>query len=235
MPGTFPMARAMQAASRTLFSIRRDDLKAATEWGVRLEEYADVLPLHSHHIRGRLLIAQGNKKKALSLLQDLYDRYARVGGFGYMITLLVHLALAADSQEHALTFLTEALTLGEPRGYIRSFVDEAELLKPLLRRALDKGITPDYTRKLLDIIDAEELQQQVRSRTVAPGKAWGTLSERELEILGLLAAGLSNRQISERLVISLGTAKTHVHNISEKLDTKTRTQAIARARELKLV
>jgi LuxR family maltose regulon positive regulatory protein len=146
---------------------------------------------------------------------------------GYMITLLVHLALAADSQE-------QALTLGESRGYIRSFVDEGELRKPLLRMALDQGITPEYTRRLLDIIDAEALQRQARNRTGAPGKTSGTLSERELEILLFLAAGLSNRQIAERLVISLGTAKTHVHNIFEKLDTKTRTQAIARARELKL-
>jgi ATP/maltotriose-dependent transcriptional regulator MalT len=80
MPGTFPMARAMKAASRTLFSIHCGDLKAATEWGVRLEQYVDVLPLQFHHIRGRLLIARGDKKKAMALLQDLYDRYARVGG-----------------------------------------------------------------------------------------------------------------------------------------------------------
>ncbi len=235
MPGTFPLARAMQAAYRTLFSIYREDLKAAADWGIRLEQHLSVLPLHYHHIRGRLMIAQGKKKEATALLQDLYTKWAGVDAFGVMISVLVYLALAAENQQQALGFLAEALKLGEPRGYIRSFIDERKLLKPLLLRAQSQGVSPGYTRKLLDTIDAEERQRQLSRRAAVSGRTADTLSEREVEILRLLAVGLSNRQLAEKLIISVGTAKTHVHNIFEKLDARTRTEAVARARDLKLI
>ena len=236
LPGTFPIGIAMQAASRTLFEIRCGDLKAATEWGERLARYlGGVLPLHNRHIYGRLLIAQGKKKEAMAFLRDLYGQMARAEANGYLIILLVYQALAAETPSQALALLTEALTLGESRGFIRSFVDEGELLEPLLRKALAEGITTNYTRKLLGIIEAERSRLQAHVGSGPSARASGVLSDRELEILKLVETGMSNRQIAERLIISLGTAKTHVHNIFEKLDAKTRTQAISRARDIRLI
>ncbi len=235
MSGTFPINRAWHASFRVLYSIRRGDLKAAHEWGNRMSGFLHRLPIYLQLMWCRLLIAEGDQRGAMALLQGMYALAARAEAYGLMIGVLVHQALAAESNEQALTFLSEALELGEPRGYIRTFVDEGRLLKPLLEKAWSRGVTPDYTRKLLDIIETEEHQRQARTAVVTPHSPQGLLSERELEILRLVESGLSNRQIAGRLTISLGTAKTHVHNVFEKLDVKTRTQAISRAKELKLI
>jgi len=235
MPGTFPINRAWHASFRVLYSIRREDLKAAREWGNRMFGFLDVLPVTLKRIWGRLLIAEGDQLSATAFLQSLYAKTVQADAHGLMIGILVYQALAAGSNEQALTFLSEALELGEPRGYIRAFVDEGKLLRPLLKKALSRSITPDYTRKLLDIIETEERQRQAGSAVVAPHAPPGLLSERELEILRLVAAGLSNAQISDRLIITPGTAKRHVHNIFEKLDARDRLQAVNRARELNLI
>jgi LuxR family maltose regulon positive regulatory protein len=124
--------------------------------------------------------------------------------------------------------------MAEPEGYIRTFVDEGKLLAPLLRKAIAQRIMPDYAGKLLAIIDVEERRKLQRVEG-APSRPPELLSEREIEVLRLLAEGLSNQQIAERLFITIGTAKTHVHNIIEKLYARGRTQAISRARELKLI
>ena len=153
-----------------------------------------------------------------------------------LIKIRIYQAIAAATPAQALSFLAEALKMGQPEGFIRPFVDEGRLLAPLLRKALSQGITPEYTGKLLSIIEAEERQRKAMSGEVTPSvQPSGLLSERELEVLRLLAAGLSNRQIAAKLFISLGTVKVHVHNLMEKLNAKSRTQAIARAKELKLI
>ena len=235
MPGTFPINRAWHASFRVLYSIRRGDLKSAREWGNRMFGFLDVLPLTFRRIWGRLLIAEGDQLSAAAFLQTLYAKAVQADAHGLMIGILVCQALAASTPERAIDFLAEALQLGEPRGYIRTFVDESKLLKPLLEKALSQRINPDYTRKLLDIIKAEERQRQPRDRAVDTGTPTGILSARELEILRLLASGLSNRQIAGRLFVTQGTVKVHVHNISEKLNSRTRTEAVARARELRLI
>jgi LuxR family maltose regulon positive regulatory protein len=83
--------------------------------------------------------------------------------------------------------------------------------------------------QILDVLQNESGDKFQNNRLVEP------LSERELQVLRLIVAGLSNRQIAQDLVISLGTAKTHIHNIYGKLDVSSRAQAIARAREFNLV
>ena len=194
-----------------------------------------VLPIEARNIPARLLIARGEKAAARENLWSRYRESAQSDLHGVMIEILVYQALAAETPTEALPFLTEALALGEPEGFVRTFVDEGRLLKPLLRRALAQGITPRYTARLLNIIEAEDRQRQLANGVDPSRQASGILSDRELEILRLVASGLTNHQIADRLVISFNTAKTHVHNISEKLGAKTRTQAIARARELKLI
>ena len=153
-----------------------------------------------------------------------------------MIIYRIYQALSAENEEEAVEFLSEALTLAELEGYIRTFVDEGKLLKPLLEKALSQGVTPEYTRKLITIIEAEEQEKLKRKRAEGvPSKYDSILSERELEVLKLMAEGLSNQQIADRLIISLGTTKNHVHNIIEKLEAKGRTQAVNQAKELELI
>jgi len=229
-------ARAAHAACRTLFSIRQNDLEAATEWGRKLAEYPDILHLQYHYILARLLIAQGKKDEAAEYSRDLYERLVKVEAHGLAIGARVCQALAADTEEAALEFLTDALIKGEPEGFIRSFVDEGKLITPLLEKALSMGVTPEYTRKLIDIIETEE-RQKLKMKKVegAPSLYHALLSERELEVLRLMAEGMSNQRIADRLIISLGTTKNHVHNILEKLNAEGRTQAVAQARELELI
>ena len=232
-PTVSPPYRARHLASRVLFSIWQHNLDAAADWGCKLSEYSHILVLEFQHVPPRLLLAQGKKEKAASLLRSLYEKFIQVGADGLAINTRVYQALAAGSEEAALEYISDALIQCESRGYVRTFVDEGELLKPLLEKALSKGITPEYTRKLLTIIYEEE-----RQRKAGMGELPATsslISEREIEVLRLLAAGISNRQIADGLFISLGTVKVHVHNLFEKLGVKSRTQVIARARELKLI
>jgi ATP/maltotriose-dependent transcriptional regulator MalT len=97
-----------------------------------------------------------------------------------------------------------------------------------------RGNYKEAEQLLTEAYEEEQLRKQGRLKKSA-GISPEPLSDRELEVLPLLAAGLSNRQIAERLVISVGTAKTHVHNILQKLEVSDRTKAIVRARELKLL
>ena len=116
--------------------------------------------------------------------------------------------------------------MAEAEGFIRTFVEAGEKLIPLLREAARSGIAPDYIGRILSAFGAEP-------KTSMP--LVESLSERELEVLRLVTAGLSNREIAEKLVISTGTAKTHVHNVCGKLGVRNRTEAAMKAKELGLV
>jgi LuxR family transcriptional regulator, maltose regulon positive regulatory protein len=230
-----PGVRAAVIAFHWLLALRRGDLPAEMKWREPFLKFAELLRFDESHLPARLMIAQGDKGSATRLLVDLYEKATKANASGLGIQIRVYQALAAATPAEALAFTTEALRMGETGGFIRTFVDEGKLLKPLLQQALVQGVTPEYTAKLLNIIEVEELQRQALKGVISPLQMSGILSGRELEVIRLLAEGLTNRQIAERLIISLGTVKTHVHNISEKLNAKTRTQALARARELKLL
>jgi LuxR family transcriptional regulator, maltose regulon positive regulatory protein len=126
----------------------------------------------------------------------------------------------------ALQKFNQSLTLAEPEGYVRLFVDEGAPVAELLILAIQHNLHPEYANHLLSLIP-------VRRSTA--GNLTEALTEREGEVLRLLATGLSNQEIAEKLVISLSTIKTHITRIYGKLDVTSRTQAILRARELKMI
>jgi LuxR family maltose regulon positive regulatory protein len=245
VPDANPLwARQKQVTAHIRFALLQDDRATAAKWGtVPLEEpvYSSLFASHIPtrlfaYIPIRLLIAQGNTTEALEKLQALYTRAAQSGAQYLKIKYRVYQALAAETEDEALEFLTEALTSAELEGYIRTFVDEGKLLKPLLEKALSRGVMPEYTRKLLTTIEAEERQKRKMKKIEGvPSPYKSLLSERELEVLQLMAEGLSNQQIADRLIISLSTTKNHVHNILEKLNVRGRTQAVAQARDLELI
>ena len=229
--------RARCAVGHVVVAIRQQALEEAADWGRELSEYIDILQPEFQHVPARLMIAHGKNKEAAEYLGDLHERLVGIDAHGLAIAVRVCQALAADTEAAALEFLSDALIKGEPEGFIRSFVDEGRLLVPLLEKALSLGVTPKYTGKLIGIIEAEERQKQKRKRGEegTPSTSQSILSERELEVLRLMAEGLSNQQIADRLIISTSTTKNHVHNILQKLDAQGRTQAIALARELELI
>ena len=133
-------------------------------------------------------------------------------------------------KRQALACLEEAVRLAAPEGYYRAFLDEGQAVLALLPGV--RHLTPDFVDDLLGRVPAEPGRGRpgaVKQPLVEP------LSERELEVLGLVVEGLSNREIAEKLFLSVGTVKTHVHNIYGKLGVQGRPQAIARARDLGLL
>jgi LuxR family maltose regulon positive regulatory protein len=178
----------------------------------------------------RLLLAQGRLAQAQQLLTHI-EQSARSGGrVRKRITtfLLQALAwLAQNKMEKALTYVEQALALAAPQGYRRPFLDEGQLVMPLLSRA--RGSAPAFVDELLADFAA------VGTRVDGDTALLDPLSKRELDVLRLVARGLSNREIAETLVVTLGTVKKHLNNIFSKLDVKSRTQAVARARELGLL
>ncbi len=155
------------------------------------------------------------------------------------VMVLQAVALHAHGEKFkAVQLLVDALTMAEPGGFIRIFVDEGIPMARLLSEAAAHGMMPDYLGKLLAEFEAEELKSEVKSdqRLAQPAKPLiEPLSERELEVLHLIAQGLSNREISERLFLALSTVKGHNRIIFDKLQVKRRTEAVARARKLGLL
>jgi LuxR family maltose regulon positive regulatory protein len=116
------------------------------------------------------------------------------------------------------------------------FVDEGQPMAHLLYVALSCGIAPNYVRRLLAAFPVTEHEQPNQSRSRAPEVGLiEPLSQRELEVLQLIAEGLTNQEIASRLSLSLNTVKTHARNIYGKLGVHSRSQAIARSRALGLL
>ncbi len=138
----------------------------------------------------------------------------------------------------ALASLARALALAEAEGAIRLFVDQGPPMARLLAQAAARGMAPDYTARLLAAFAADAPQPAGGAHPPASTPAQPLiepLSERELEVLQLIAEGLSNQAIGERLFLALDTVKGHNRHIFDKLQVQRRTEAVARARELGLL
>jgi LuxR family maltose regulon positive regulatory protein len=133
-----------------------------------------------------------------------------------------------------LQALKDALSLSEAEGYVRTYADRDAPMAQLLAQVAAQGFMPDYTARLLAAFDGTTKGKE-QEAGIALSSLIEPLSKRELEILKLVAQGLSNREISERLVLALSTVKGHNQNIYGKLGVQRRTEAVARARELGLL
>jgi len=206
------------------------NLEMAAAWAERASSGSDAHPFYRFLSLSsvRMLMAEGRKDEASELLRDCVEK-AQAGGWGYGLIFLHTLqSLTAPDLDSAVEFLAQALSMAHPEGFIRTFLDQGENLVPLLREAARRGVHPAYVGKILSAFERQSIQTSLPSG-VEP------LSERELEVLHLLAAGFTNRQIADQLVVSISTVKSHVHHISGKLQVSNRTQAVARARELELL
>jgi LuxR family maltose regulon positive regulatory protein len=167
-----------------------------------------------------------------------------------MIDTRIVQALAFQAQgreDEALRAIEHALTLAEPEGYVRIFLDDGLPMARLLYQAVQRSIFPEYAGKLLaafeitpkdkvdGIIQRPFIEVQDSPPTVPPVPVVEPLTPREIEVLQLVAEGLSNREIARRLSISLSTVKRHNANIYGKLSVNNRTQAVSRARNIGLL
>jgi LuxR family maltose regulon positive regulatory protein len=130
----------------------------------------------------------------------------------------------------------QSLTLAEPGGFIRIFVDEGQSMAHLLKETFNRGIAANYVQRLLTAFPIHEIGQPIPlQRQALKPKLVEPLSQRELEVLRLIAQGFSNREIGKQLFLALNTVKGHNQKIYSKLQVKSRTEAIARAHELDLL
>jgi LuxR family maltose regulon positive regulatory protein len=184
-------------------------------------------------VSARILIAQGRLDDATRLLQRLFEAAEAGRHTTRSIETLLLQALAfhaGDNTSQAMVTLERALSLGEPGGYVRIFVDEGPPMAHLLYQALTRGIAADYARRLLAAFPASEPQKtDSTTAQVAGSDLIEPLTDRELEILELIAEGLTNPEIATKLFLSLHTVKTHTHNIYGKLGVHNRTQAVTKA------
>jgi LuxR family maltose regulon positive regulatory protein len=222
----------------------------ADERGLRVKDEPSYSREGEYLVLARVLLARQQPDQALTLLEWLHAQAAAQGRTGSVIEVraLQALALAARADQAAgLAALAEALALAGPEGYVRVFVDEGTPMARLLGRLAAAQRTGEVTLLLAGArhyLDRLAWAFQRGGRRPAAPAARGIagveglvepLSGRELEVLGLLAAGRSNQQIADELVVALGTVKKHVGHILDKLGAANRTQAVARARALELL
>jgi LuxR family maltose regulon positive regulatory protein len=235
-----PWASKLAAAHQARIDLERGDIDAAERWAqasdLAIDGEFEFIREIEYLALARVFIAQKRFKEAHSLIQRIYRIAQEIGRRQTELEALILLALVFSTQgdtDHALVHLEQALTIGEPEGYVRIFVDEGPSMARLLYEAVSRGISPEYVQKLLAAFPVEEPEKVAPPQTQLPEyELIETLSDRELEVLQLLAKGLTNQEIAARLYLSKHTVKVHARNIYGKLGVSNRAQAGARARSL---
>ncbi len=226
------LTRMRNAACHVQLALAQNDLAGAEFWAEQAAEAADTCLLYPPRLEltpARLLLAQNKRTQAAEKLAVLYDSASQAGWGSTVIEVRTLQALAAPNPANALLFLKDAVAKARPEGFIRTFVDKGLPVQVLLEQL--KLQAPEVKGYILTILSAFGKTHKLAASQplVEP------LSERELDVLRLVAVGMSNAEIAERLVVGLGTVKTHVHSILDKLGVSSRTQAVAQARELSLL
>lgn len=220
------------AAERVRILLRQDHPVAAAQLATSLN-----LPL----ARARVHLAEKEPQVALEMLEQERARIARDGWVGERLKVRVLLALAHHAygdEDAAMHAMFGVLELAEPGGFVRIFVDEGAPMAHLLHQAGARGMNPNHVAKVLAAFATAGSNRGDRDHPPLAKPAWALrepLSERELEVLRLIAEGLSNREIAERLYRALDTIKGHSRKIYGKLEVRNRTEAVARARVLGLL
>ena len=239
-------ARAEQAARQHSFILQMPE---ATDLQVLVllrqgnpEAAAQVAQAHDLPLsRARVHLAQGDTAAALAVLAALRQQAEARGWADERLKAMILQAVAHQAhgdKERAVHLLVDALALAEPAGFVRLFVDEGQPMAQLLAEVAARGTMPDYTAQLLAAFAVDEAPPAagaVRPSSSPAQPLIEPLSERELEVLQLIAEGLSNQEIGERLFLALDTVKGHNRHIFDKLEVQRRTEAVARARELGLI
>jgi LuxR family maltose regulon positive regulatory protein len=238
------------AASKARVWIAQGRMGDALGWtrerGLSVEDDLSYLREFEHVTLARALLARSRTERAgrsvdandeaMGLLVRLLKAAEDGGRTGSAIEILVLQALAHHLQGDipaALVPLERALTLAEPEGYVRLFVDEGPPMAALLEAATKRGVAPHYVRHLLAASGKAEGESE--DSTAANQQLIAPLSERELDVLRLLGSDLDGPDIARQLMVSLNTVRTHTKNIFGKLGVNNRRAAVRRAAELDLL
>jgi len=220
------------AAAQVLTLLQQGNLAEAANLAEKYE-----LPLS----QARVYLAHGDTSAALAVLGPLRQQVEAKGLEDEQLKVMVLQAVALytlalqerSEKAAAVQLLGEALGMAEPSGFIRTFVDEGAPMAHLLYEAINREIYPEYVSRLLKAFPTDVPEQAHPSKTQDPNSELiEPLSEREIEVLQLIAEGLTNQEIATRLFLSLHTVKVHARNIYGKLGVKNRTQAVAKGKAL---
>ncbi len=240
------------------FAERMPDVAAAQVLALlqlgRLDDAERLAQAHDLPLsRARVALAQGNPSAAQALLEPRRAHAEAMGWADEKLKVLVLMALTREAQgerTQARQLLSHALAMAGPGGFIRLFVDEGASMAVLLADAAARATMPDYVDRLWSAFNAETITGGTAEVGTGSAPASGRsqprqhpadadhfepLSPRELEILRLIALGLSNREIAERLFLALDTIKGHNRILFEKLRVQRRTEAVARGHALGLI
>jgi LuxR family maltose regulon positive regulatory protein len=181
----------------------------------------------------RAYLANQEYEKASRCLLSLLEAAEIAGRNRTALETIILIALSYQAENKialAIQWFEKALIRAEPEGFLRIFLDEGPSLKNLLSQV--RQVTPSFTDRIIKALSSQVEDINQKKPQFSSEKSLDVLSEQELKVLNLIIAGHSNQEIAKALVISIGTAKWHVHNILQKMGVSTRSQAIARAREL---
>jgi len=238
------------AAYRAQLFLQMNELETAVQWAATIE-----LPIegplnpaleYDYITLARVQMAQGRLDETRNLLARLLPPAVEAGRISRVIEILALQAVAAHAQQDeakAMAALQNALTLAEPEGFVRSFIDESEPMRQLLldyqsiiKKKIGNGIDNEslqllqYTDKLLAAFSQLAPDEKTKDAPLLE-----PLNERELDVLRLIATGRSNKEIAEILVVAVSTVKWYINNLYSKLGAKSRTHALALAKELELI
>jgi LuxR family maltose regulon positive regulatory protein len=204
----------------------------ARERGLSAEDDLSYVREFEHITLARMLLVQRSGAESLGLLRRLFEAAETGGRMGSMIEILVLQALAHQMRGDlaaALVALERALTLAEPEGYVRIFVDAGPPMVGLLEAAAKRGIATGYVRQLRAAFGKQVVTAPANAALIEP------LSDRELDVLRLLGTDLDGPEIARELTVSLNTVRTHTKNLYSKLGVNNRRAAVKRAEELQLL
>jgi LuxR family maltose regulon positive regulatory protein len=187
--------------------------------------------------QARVHLAGGDASAALAALEPWRRQVEAQGWADERLKVLVLQAIALQAHgdtDASAQRLIDALAFAESGGFVRSFADEGVPMARLLSAAVARGRMTDYIGRLLAVFDEAKQKSEDTADRPSARAPIDPLSPRELEVLRLISQGLSNHEISERLVLALDTVKGHNRKIFGKLQVRRRTEAVVRARELGL-
>lgn len=243
--GVFFESRDIVTTTEIRIQHAKRDTLALNRWSDSLEEGANLENLFSFNTElknltlARVYIAQDRLNDAMDLLSQLEINAQSGGRTGRLIKIIILKAMALQktgNSPEALLALEDSLKLAMSRGYIRTFLDESAPMQMLLAQWLAHGSTSslrDYVVHLLSQFDVETETISATQKETTPNDILiEPLTERELEVLHIMALGKTNHEIAQQLVVARGTVKAHTASIYRKLDVSNRTEAVTRARQL---
>lgn len=244
-----PLVMARINAISARLALAKGQMLAAGRWRQTFErenQGRESTPLQEYEwlTVARIYLAENNISEALRVIKTVHDFAMRQGRVRQVVEISIFMVRAyaeAGDWEQALETLHQTLKLAVLEGYIRSFIDEGQVMQTCLEKISTQNIYPisadieEYIDVILMEFTAEEARQQGTPLNKSAQPAYESLTPRELDALKLLAGGLTYTEIAAELVISENTLKFHLKNVYSKLDVRNRTEAVLKAQKLSLV